>query len=67
VYQVGISKGISPTCFGAYCTILRENFVYLLKNVRFYKVATLVVLQNITRTIRNQRFIFTNWCTSELP
>jgi hypothetical protein len=31
---------ISPTCFGVLYIILSENFVYLLKTVRFYKVIT---------------------------
>jgi len=38
---------LSPECFDAYCTILREKFVSLTQNYVFYTFVTLVVLQNI--------------------
>jgi hypothetical protein len=60
VYLLGIILyPISPTFYGVLYSILRENFLSLLKTVRFIKGCYITVLLVITYTIFRQTMFFT--------
>jgi len=48
---------LSPTCFGAYCTILRENFVSLAQNYSTSHSLSKPALDILQRNFKRSTFV----------